>query len=59
MKLHENMKYELLDFVMVKYDRFVNNFSIFKIIRNKFHDKRWKESKTKLVKVVECILGIL
>ena len=43
MKLRENMKCELPDSVVVKCDRFVkdfNNSSIFRIMRNEFHDKR-------------------
>ena len=58
----ENMKCELPDSVVVKCDRFVkdfNNSSVSRIMRNEFHDKRWKESETELVKVVERILGIL
>ncbi len=62
MELRENMKCELPDSVVVKCDRFVkdfNNSSVSRIMRNEFHDKRWKESETELVKVVECILGTL
>ena len=61
-KPRENMKCELPDSVVVKCDRFVkdfNNSSVSRIMRNEFHDKRWKESETELVKVVERILGIL
>ena len=50
------MKCELPDSVVVKCDRFVkdfNNSSVSRIMRNEFHDKRWKESETELVKVVE------
>ena len=62
METHKNMKCELPDSVVVKCDRFVkdfNNSSVSRIMRNEFHDKRWKESKTELVKVVERILSIL
>ena len=58
----ENMKCELPDSVVVKCNRFVkdfNNSNVSRIMRNEFHDKRWKESETKLVIVVECILDIL
>jgi len=62
MEPRENMKCELPDLVVVKCNRFVKNFNnpgVSRIIRNEFHDKRWKESETELVKVVERILGIL
>ncbi len=62
MELCENMKCELPDLVVVKCDRFVENFNnpdVSRIIRNEFHDKRWKESKTELMKVVERILDNL
>jgi len=62
MEPRENMKCELPDSIVVKCDRFVkdfNNSSVSRIIRNEFHDKKWKESETELVKVVERILGTL
>ncbi len=37
------MKYELPNSIMIKCDKFVkdfNNFSVSRIIRNEFHDKR-------------------
>ena len=62
MEPRENMKCELPDSVVVKCDRFVKDFKnsgVSRIMRNELHDKRWKESETELVKVVEHILGTL
>ena len=62
MEPRENMKSELSDSVVTQCDMFVENFnnsSVPNITRNEFHDKKWKESETELVKVVERILGAL
>src|SRR5437868_3492279 len=42
-------------FCLVKFVKDFNNSSVSRIMRNEFHDKRWKESETELVKVVERI----
>ncbi|CAB4430131.1 unnamed protein product [Rhizophagus irregularis] len=58
----ENMKSELPDSVVTQCDMFVeifNNSRVPNITRNEFHNKKWKESETELVKVVERILGAL
>ena len=56
------MKSVLSDLIVTKYINFVkvfNNTKNARSMKNILHNKKWKESKTDLVKITEHILGIM
>jgi len=62
MEPRENMKCALPDSVVAKCVNFVevfNNTKNSRSMKNIFHNKKWKESETDLVKITERILGII
>jgi len=62
MEPQENMKCALPNLVVAKCVNFVkvfNNTKNARSIKNILHNKKWKESKTDLVKITEHILDIM
>ena len=62
MEPREKMKCALPDSVVAKCINFVEIFNNTKnagSMKNMLHNKKWKESETDLVKITECILGIM
>lgn len=58
----KNMKCNVSESIMAKCGEFVNNFNNpnnSQVIKNIFHDKKWKESESKLVEISERILSVL
>ena len=46
----------------MKCNEFISNFNnsnTLLVMRNIFHDKRWKEDESTIIKITECILGTL
>ena len=62
MEPRESMKCTLSDSVVIKCATFVENSynsNALRIMKNIFHDKKWKENETNLNKITERILGMM